>query len=189
MSTFNVHNQESAPENSRPLLAGAQQAFGFVPNLIGTFAESPATLEAYLALGQIFDKSSFSATERQTVILAASRYNECHYCVAAHSVVAGMQKVPADVIEALRNDTPIADARLEALRQFTTAVVDQRGWVSEDEVDAFIAAGFTRAQVLEVVLGVTFKTLSNYTNHIADTPLDDAFAGAALAPVETRQAS
>ncbi len=189
MSNFTVHTADTAPENSRELLAGAQQAFGFIPNLIGTFAESPAALEAYLALGQIFDKSSFSATERQTVILAVSRYNECHYCVAAHSVVAGMQKVPAEVIEAIRNDSPIADSRLEALRNFTTAVVDKRGWVSAEEVDAFIDAGFTQAQVVEVVLGVTFKTLSNYTNHIADTPLDDAFAGAAWAPVEAREAS
>jgi len=111
-----------------------------------------------------------------TVILAASTYNNCTYCVAAHSVIAGSQKVPADVIEAIRNDQPITDNRLEALRVFTTLVVENLGWVSTGDIETFIAAGFTQAQVLEVILGISFKTLSNYINHIADTPLDEAFA-------------
>ncbi len=106
MTNFNVHTIDTAPDQSRSLLEGAQQAFGFVPNLIGVLAESPAAAEAYLALGQIFDKSSLTAVERQVAILAISRYNECTYCVAAHSVIASMQKVPADVIAAIRNDQP-----------------------------------------------------------------------------------
>jgi alkylhydroperoxidase family enzyme len=87
-----------------------------------------------------------------------------------------MQKVPADVVEAIRNDQPIADSRLEALRVFTTLVVENRGWVSKEDIEIFISAGFTQAQVLEVILGISFKTLSNYVNHIADTPLDESFA-------------
>ncbi len=159
------------------LLEGAEKAFGFVPNLIGTMAESPAATKGYLTIRQIFDETSFSPTERQLVILAASRYNECHYCVAAHSVVAEMQKVPNDVIQAIRSDRPIGDPRLEALRTFTTAVVDKRGWVSEDDIEAFLEAGYAKEQILEVILGVSMKTLSNYVNHIAQTPLDTAFAG------------
>ena len=181
MLNFAVHTKETAPEKSVALLEGAEKSFGFVPNLIGTMAESPAATKGYLTIGQIFDETSFSPTERQLVILSASRYNECHYCMAAHSVVAEMQKVPADVIEAIRSDRAIADPKLEALRAFTTAVVDKRGWVSEGDIGAFLEAGYAKEQILEVILGVSMKTLSNYVNHIAQTPLDTAFAGKAWA--------
>ena len=189
MSNFDVHTKETAQTRSADLLASAEKAFGFIPNLLGVFAESPAALKAYLTIGQLFDESSFSATERQLVILAASRFNECRYCVAAHSTIADMQMVPADVVESIRNDQPIADRKLEALRTFTTAVVEKRGWVTENDTAAFITAGYTKAQILEVTLGVSYKTLSNYTNHIADTPLDDAFATRSWAPVSSRLAS
>ncbi len=189
MSQFNVHSKETAPPESAELLATAEKAFGFVPNLLGVMAESPATIKAYLTIGKIFDESSFSATERQVVILAASRFNECDYCVAAHSVIANMQKVPAGVVEAIRNDQAIDDKKLEALRTFTTAVVEKRGWVANDDIVAFQAAGFSKAQILEVIVGLSFKTLSNYVNHIAKTPLDDAFAAQAWTPASDRLAS
>jgi len=108
--------------------------------------------------------------------------------MGAHSVAAEMQKVPGNVIEAIRTDQPIQDARLEAPRRFTTAIVEQRGWASETDVEACLDAGFTNAQILEVIVGVSFKTLSNYTNHIADTPLDKAFAPRAWTPVAERLA-
>ena len=189
MSIFDVHNKETAPTESAALLATSEKAYGFIPNLLGTFAESPATLKAYLAVGKIFEESSFSPTERNLIVLTASRFNECRYCVAAHSTAAAMQKVPANVIEAIRTDQPIADSRLEALRVFTTTVLEQRAWVSEEDTDAFLGAGYTREQILEVILGISFKTLSNYVNHFADTPLDDAFAPKAWAPVTKRLAS
>ena len=157
---------------------------GFVPNLIGVLAESPAAVEAYLTLMSIFDKSSFDAVERQVAILAISRTNECDYCMAAHSVVASMQDVPADVIQAIRNDKPIADAKLEALRTFAATVIEKRGWLSDDDVAAFRFAGYNQAQVLEVVLAASFKTLSNYANHVAETPLDDAFVSREWRPVK-----
>jgi len=189
MSIFDIHTKETAQTKSADLLATVEESYGFIPNLLGIFAESPATLKAYRTVGQIFDESSFSPTERQLVILTASRLNECYYCIAAHSTVAEMQKVPADVIEAIRNDQPIADNKLQALRTFTRAVVEERGWVTADDTEAFLAAGYTKAQILEVVLGISFKTLSNYVNHIADTPLDDAFAPKAWVPVSKRLAS
>ena len=189
MSQFKVHTKASAPAQSAELLANAEKAFGFIPNLLGVFAESPAVLKGYLQLGQILDESSLSPVERQVAILAISRFNECGYCVAAHSVIAGMQKVPAHVVDAIRTDQPIADARLEALRKFATAAVEQRGWVSESDVAAFLAGGFNRAQLLEVILAISFKTLSNYVNHIPRTPLDDAFTSRAWQPVEKRVAN
>lgn len=189
MNQFKVHTKSSAPAGAAQLLANAEKAFGFIPNLLGVFAESPAVLKAYLQLGQILDESSLSPAERQVAILAISRFNECRYCVAAHSVIAGMQKVPAQVVEAIRTDQPIADPRLEALRRFATAAVERRGWVSDADVTAFLAAGFSRAQLLEVILAISFKTLSNYVNHVARTPLDGAFSSLAWEPVERRVSS
>jgi len=184
MNIFDVHTTETAPAPAAKMLGEIEKAYGFIPNLYGIFAESPAMLRAYMSLGKIFDESSFSATERQLIILAASRLNECTYCIAAHTIVAGMQRVPTDVVDAIREDRPISDSRLQALRTFTTAVVEKRGWVSEKDVSTFVAAGYSKAQILEVILGVSFKTLSNYTNHMADTPLDEAFEAGAWSPGE-----
>lgn len=177
--SYPIHDVDSAPEGAKATLTGTKKGLGFVPNILGTMAEAPALLNAYTTLAGIFDKTSFSPTERQVVLLSVSYENSCEYCVAAHSVIASMQKVPADVVEAIRRNTPITDRKLEALRRFTTAVVASRGRPTEEQTNAFLAAGYGRQQILEVVLGVGMKTLSNYTNHVAGTPLDGAFAKAA----------
>ncbi len=177
--TYTVHTPETAPAGARETLTAAMKSFGFVPNLLGVMAEAPALVKAYTTLSRIFEETSFSPAERQVVLLTVSYENGCAYCVAAHSVIAGMQKVPADVVGAIRDGKPIADARLQALRRFTAAVVKMRGWPSEGDTKAFLHAGYAKAQVLEVILGVGMKILSNYTNHVAETPLDAAFAHAA----------
>lgn len=177
MSIYEIQTRESAPRAAAPLLGDAEKTYGFVPNLLGVLATSPATLKAYMALGKIFDESSFSPVERQLVILTISRFNECGYCMAAHTVIAGMHDVPQDVIAAIRDDRPIADKRLEALRKFTVLALRKRGWITDTDITAFASAGFDHAQVLEVVLAISFKTISNYVNHIAKTPLDAGFSG------------
>jgi uncharacterized peroxidase-related enzyme len=172
---YPVNTIETAPESARPTLAAAQKGFGFLPNLLAVMSTAPALLEGYLTLSRIFDSSSLSPTERQVVLLAVSRENGCAYCMSVHTAIAGMQKVPSDVVAAIRGDTAIQDAKLEALRRFASSVARERGWVSEAETAAFQAAGYGPQQVLEVVLGVGLKTISNYTTHIAKTPLDTAF--------------
>ena len=176
MANFKPHSLETADAEGRELLEKVQQSYGFIPNLLGNMAHAPATAKAYLALGQLVGETSFDPTEQQVILLAVSRYNECEYCVGAHSAISAMQKVPADVIESIRNDEPITDAKLEALRVFTTQVVEQRGRLSDDDIGNFIAVGYSQSQMLEVLLGVAMKTISNYTNHIAGTELDVAFA-------------
>lgn len=179
MSQFPQHTLATAPEKSKAALAQVEKSLGFVPNLFATFAASPAVLEGYLALSAAFSKTSLSATEQQVVAITVSTTNECHYCVAAHSVIAAGAKVDAGVIEALRSGAPLADAKLEALRSFTRIVVEKRGWPTEQELSAFVAAGYQPSQALELILGIGLKTISNYVNHIAQTPLDSAFAAAA----------
>jgi len=177
MSTFTTYTPETSPAASKALLEGAKAAFGFVPNLQAMMAESPELLAGYTALWDLFAKTSLTPDERQVVLLTVSFENECHYCMAGHSVLAKMQKMDPAVIAALRKGTPLPDARLEALHRFATLVVRQRGWISDGDVNAFRAAGFTRRHVLEVILGIATKVMSNYTNHITDTPLDTFMRG------------
>ncbi len=180
MTPFRVHNLDTAPEASRPHLEKAKGAFGTIPNLFGVFAESPALLEGYLQLAEILERSSdFDATEKQIVLLTTSFENGCDYCMAAHSTISKAQGVDDQVVSALRSGSELADPRHEALRSFTRTVVRERGWVPPAAVEAFLAAGYGQRHMLEVVLGVGMKTLSNFTNHLAQTPLDAAFSSQA----------
>jgi len=176
MSQFNIYSIQNAPLAAQPLLEGAQQRFGFVPNLLGGLAESPTVLQAYLDIGALFDRTSLTSVEQQVVLLAASIENHCIYCVAVHSMLAKHKaKADAAIVDALREQQPLTDKKLDALATFTRVVVEQRGKVTGIALDNFIAAGYSRSQVLEVVLGVTMKTLSNYANHIIHAPLDSQF--------------
>ena len=189
MTMFNLHSKQTAPSGSIELMEAAEKAYGFIPNLIGVLAESPHATEAYLTLARLFDKSTLTRVERHLVLLAINRYHECRYCMAAHTAAAEMQKVPRDVIEALRNDQPIADPKLEALRTFVTKVVDQRGWLSSEDLQAFFDAGYTKANVLETILAVSYKTLSNYVNNITGTPIDAVFKAKTWTPVKAHKAA
>ena len=176
MTEFATHTVETAPEGSKPILQAITEKYKFLPNLMGNMAESPAALEAYTTLSGIFDKADLSATERQVIMMTINRLNNCTYCMAAHTTISKMSGVADDVIDALRNNTAIADSKLEALRQFTIIMHDSRGWPQDADVQAFLAAGYTKKTMLEVVLGISFKTLSNYTNHLASTQPDAAFS-------------
>jgi uncharacterized peroxidase-related enzyme len=178
---FHPIDPDQAPDDVKATLAQVRERYGFLPNLYRVFALAPVSLDAYLAVADVFERSSLSPLERNVVLLAASRVNECHYCVAVHSTVGDMQKDPPHVIDAIRDDQPIDDPKLEALRRLTQALVAGRGH-ADREVQAFVAAGYRTSQVFEVVVGIMLKTLSNYTNHLAATPLDGVFEKRAWAP-------
>lgn len=175
---YTVHTIETAPEEAKETLRGVEKKFGFLPNILGVMAEAPALAEGYGQLSRLFAQTSLTTTEQQVILLTVSHDNGCEYCVAAHSVGAAMNKVAPEVIDAIRDGRPIDDERLEALRRFTASMVNSLGWPSEADIRAFTDAGYTKTQILEVILGIGLKTLSNYTNHIAETPLDNQFASA-----------
>lgn len=175
MTNFTTHTLDSAPGAAKPILQDALKAYGFVPNLYATMAEAPTILEGYTTLSNIFGKAALSETERQIILMTNNRLNGCEYCMAAHTTLSQMGGVNAEIIEALRNNTPIANSKLEALRQLTSALFGSRGWLSNTQIEEFLAVGYTRQTILEVILGTALKTLSNYTNHIAETDLDVAF--------------
>ncbi|WP_412517769.1 carboxymuconolactone decarboxylase family protein [Actinomadura madurae] len=176
MAEFTVHDETTAPEAARPHLEAAKKRMGFVTSLNAVMAESPELLAGYNALAELFGKSSLPVRAKHVVWITASVENGCEYCVAAHSTMALRSKVSPEVVEALRAGKSLNDPALEAARRFTQLMVSGRGWVEEAEVQAFLDAGYTRRHVMDVILGVGMKTLSNYTNHIAHTPLDPAWA-------------
>ena len=172
-----VLNKDNAPQEARGLLEKAEQNYGFVPNILGVMANSPALLEAYMSLSRIFENTSFSAAEKQTVLLAVSTENDCGYCKSAHTTIAKMQNVDASVLKAIVNGDKLPDNKLDALFNFTRTMVKERGHPSNDDLQKFFDAGFSEAQVQDVIVGIGMKTLSNYNNHIAETPVDDQFKG------------
>ena len=172
---FTLHTAATAPDQAKAQLEDSEAKYKFVPNLHGIMAESPALLEAYKVIGDIYAKTDLSVLERQIVLLAINYENECHYCMAAHSVIAQMEKMPEDILAALREGAPLADAKLETLRSFAAKMTRQRGWLEEDDMQALLDAGYSRRTMQDVILAVAFKVMSNYMNHIAETDVDAPF--------------
>ena len=175
MTEFTMHTIESAPEKSKPLLEASQKAMGMIPGLHSVMAESPSVLEAYQTLHRLAQETSFDKDELNVVWLAINVENNCHYCVPAHTAIARMMDVSETVIDALRDEQSLPGEKLEALRTFTLAVMNKQGNVSKQDLDAFYNAGYEHRQVLEVILVLSQKVMSNYINHIAETPVDEPF--------------
>jgi len=175
MSTLKIHDIESAPEESKALLEKSKKAYGMIPNLHGVLAESPGLLDAYQNLHELFQNSSFNNEELTVVWQTINVEHECHYCVPAHTGIANMMKVDEKITEALRNKEIMPSEKLQVLHDTTLSIVKNRGNVSKAELQDFFDAGYTQRQLLEIILGLSQKVISNYTNHIAETPVDDAF--------------
>ncbi|MBW6309497.1 carboxymuconolactone decarboxylase family protein [Pseudomonas aeruginosa] len=173
MSRVPVLTLENAPEAALPFLQTALNNSGYIPNLLGVLANAPAALETYLTVSGLNAKASLGLPEREVVQLVAATTHGCDFCVAGHTAVArNKARLPEPVIEALRARGELPDARYEALADFTRAVIASRGAVTDEQFEAFRAAGFDQAQALEVILGVSLATLCNFANVFARTPLN-----------------
>ena len=172
---FQLHDHSTAPSESKQLLEKVKASSGMIPGLYAVLAESPEALKAYVELGKIFGQSSLSDEEKTVVWQTINVEHECKFCVPAHTLVAKLMKVDEAITNALRDKTLLPNEKLEKLREFTLILVRNRGKASEEEVSAFIDAGFTRKNILEVIVGISQKVLSNYTNYIAKTPLNKEF--------------
>ena len=184
MQPFKIYNAENAKSTSSSLLTTVGDQIGFVPNVFAVIAESPSALKAFIELNNQFAESSLNVTSREIIQMAASVENQCAYCVSGHTAFADMQNISSDTIDAIRNNQPIADSKLEALNKFTRLLVRNRGMVSEKEVQKFLDAGYTPEHVLEVILGICVKTFSNLANNVIGIPLDDEFSEHAWKPSE-----
>lgn len=174
MADFTFYDESSAPDAAKPILAQARKEMGGkLPNIYRFMAESPELLDAYRHLRKLLMQTSLTPIEQELVQLVVSYEHECGYCMAGHSMRAKMIKTAPEDIAALRAGQPVSDEKLETLRRFTLTMVRQRGHVADAEVEAFLAAGYTRRNVLEVVLATGAKVLTNYSNHLFGTPLND----------------
>ena len=182
MTDFTLHDENTAPEGSKELLAKSKAAYGMIPGLHAVMAEAPGLLEAYQQVHELFVNSSFDKDELTVVWQTINVENPCHYCVPAHTGIAKSMGVDDAITNALRDKTALPNARLESLRDFTLALVRERGNLDDATVQTFLDAGFTKRNILEVILGYSQKIMSNYTNHIADTPVDKPFQKFAWVP-------
>lgn len=167
----------NAPDAAKPILEKIQKSYGFIPNLMATFANSPAVLEGYLSMDAAWEKGSFSAQERQLILLAASVENRCAYCMAAHStILKDMMKIDPAVVTAVRSRQTLSDRRQDALVTTVRELVAERGHLSEATRKRFFDQGFSSVQLMEVLIGIALKTVSNYLDHFNPTEIDAAFS-------------
>ena len=174
MSRLTIQTVDSAPAEAKDSLATAQKNNGFLPNLIGVLANAPTALETYQVVGAINARTGLSGAEREVVQITAATLNGCGFCVAGHTAIARKKlAMPEEAIQALRNTQALSDPKLNTLALFTVAVMENKGQVSDSELNDFLAAGYTQANALEVVLGVSLATLCNYANNLAKTPINE----------------
>ncbi|WP_229398793.1 carboxymuconolactone decarboxylase family protein [Micromonospora okii] len=176
---FTAHTPDTAPAAARPTIEGVRRKFGYLPTPVALMAESPHLLKGFLTVNGIFEQSSLDPLEREVVVLTVATRNECHVCVAMHTATLTGQGVDPALVAALRTGAPLPEARLEALRSFTLAVLDHRGAVPDADLRAFLDAGYEPRQALDVVLGVGTYTISTFANRLTDAPLDPRLAAAA----------
>ncbi len=172
---------DNANEPQKPLLENSQKQMGMIPNMYSNMVNSPGLMETYAVGYDRFRKNSgFTPVEQEVVFVTISIANGCEYCAAAHSFLADqVSKVPVEVTDAIRDGKEIPDAKLKALSQFTRVMFDKKGNPSTQEVAAFLEVGYEEKQILEIILALAVKTLSNYANHIFGTEVDDLFKGRA----------
>jgi alkylhydroperoxidase family enzyme len=175
MPNYPVHTIASAPEKSKPALEQLQKVFGILPNLPAVIANSPKLVNALVGLFAQVHSPGLSEAENQIVLLTDAVTNSSAYAVAFHTTLALQQGIDSEETSAIREGHLPRDKRFAALSNLAKTLIEKRGHLSEQELDSFIAAGFTKEQVLEVIAIVAASTITNYTGTIANPPLEDAF--------------
>ncbi len=146
---------------------------GYLPAAVARMAESPELLNGFLTASGLFERTSLDPVAREVLIMTIANRNECHLCIAMHTAKLAALGADANLVAALRASQPLASTRLEALRTFTLAVHEARGAVSDQDLALFLAAGYTRQNALEVVLGIGTYTISTFANRLTGAPVDE----------------
>ncbi|WP_410471735.1 carboxymuconolactone decarboxylase family protein [Faucicola mancuniensis] len=173
MARLTVNTVETAPEKAKERIEAVQKANGFIPNLIGVLANSPQALEMYQEVGKMNSRNSLTPEEIEVVQITAAAHNGCDFCVAGHTKVGTKLKMPENVLNALRKRTNIDDnAKYQAVAQFTMQLIDNRGKVSDEQLQAVKDAGYSDTNILDIVMGVALATLCNYANNVAQNDIN-----------------
>ncbi|MFF0286043.1 carboxymuconolactone decarboxylase family protein [Streptomyces sp. NPDC005262] len=182
---FPDHTLESAPAPARRSMAAVVNKQGYLPVAVGRLATSPQLLDGFLKISALFESTTLDPLSREVLIMTVAARNDCHICVAMHTAKLTALGAEADLIAALREAKrlPLPDERLEAVRQFTLAVLATAGAVDEGALQGFLAHGYTPRNALEVVLGIGAYTMSTLANRMVDAPMDRQLAEFAPAPM------
>ncbi len=170
MSTFNVPKREEVSANNQAIFDNLEKALGFVPNLYATYAHSETALENYLNFSNA--KTSLSAKEKEVVNLAVSQVNQCLYCLSAHTAIGKMNGFTEEQILELRAGNASFDAKLDALAKLAKNITTNRGKADQDAIDNFFSAGYTKGNLIDTIVLVGDKTISNYIHNTTDIPVD-----------------
>lgn len=170
MQKFIVPTRDQVSENNQAIFDQLQKGLGFVPNLYAYYAKNETALGDYLALQN--RKSTLKAKEREVINLVVSQINGCRYCQSAHTALGKMNGFTDDQILEIRGGSASFDAKLDALAKFTAAVTLNRGKVSDEVKETFFAAGYDEANMIDVIVIVGDKIISNYIHNLADFAID-----------------
>jgi len=167
---FTIPTKAEVSETNQSLFDNLQKGLGFVPNLYAYFAKSETALGDYLTLQN--RKSSLRAKEREVINLVTSQINGCRYCQSAHTVIGKMNGFTDEQILEIRKGTASFDSKLDALAKFTASVVTSRGKATEESKNDFFAAGYTEANLIDVIIVVGDKIISNYIHNLTEFEID-----------------
>ncbi|MFL1897252.1 carboxymuconolactone decarboxylase family protein [Aquimarina sp. 2-A2] len=176
MKTFSIPTKEQVSETNQAIFTNLEKGLGFVPNLYAYYAKNETALGDYLALQN--RKSTLKAKEREVINLVTSQINECRYCQSAHTALGKLNGFNEDQILELRQGAASFDSKLDALVKFTASVVENRGKATEASKEAFFAAGYTEANLIDVIFVVGDKIISNYIHNLTDFAVDFPLAPA-----------
>lgn len=183
--TFEKILPENADSKTQQILNSAKKRIGYIPNIYEFMANSPGMLETYTVGDMAYrHKSIFTNVEKEIVYLTISRINNCRYCVAVHSTLADMFKIPDNITEAIRENKKCPHEKYGALIEFTKKMINSHGQPLPDEVKAFFSAGYTQQYILDIIHAIAIKTISNYSNHLFNTPVDTVFKSRVLVDAE-----
>lgn len=175
-TAFPDHTLESAPAAARPAMAAVARKQGYLPAAVARLASSPELLGGFLKTSALFESTTLDPLSRETLIMTVAARNGCHLCVAMHAARLTALGADAGIITALRDGSPLPDERLEALREFTLAVIMTSGAVGDGALQAFLSHGYTPRNALEVVLGIGAYTMSTLANRLTQAPIDAQLA-------------
>lgn len=170
MATINVPTKEEVNPTNQAIFDNLHKALGFVPNLYATYAHSETALENYLNLSNA--KTSLNNKEKEVVNLAVSEVNACQYCLAAHTAIAKLNGFNEDQILELRAGYASFDKKFDALARLAKNITENRGRADQDVVDNFLTAGYTKGNLIDTIVSVGDKTISNYLHNTTQVPVD-----------------
>ena len=174
---FTFYTPENAEGDAKVTLESIKKKYGFVPNLFAYMAEAPYTIEAYAMLSEILAKTDLTTAQQQIALLAVSQYNQCDFCTVAHRGFGKLNGASSQTMDAIHMGSIIEDPKDKALVDMVIAITDKKGWIDQEDMDAFFEAGFTKRNIYDLILVVTTKTLSNYSNHLTrPEPNDELLA-------------